>query len=254
MGLFNYSKPGKGVEKDENQSNFRIFFEVLQRKFWNLIYLNLLYLICSILLLAIYFILMPKDTSNLAKTYVFAISVTLHLSVVGLGFIAPGFTYILRNYSREQHAFLFSDFFTSIKNNFKQGFVLFIIDTLVTYILYISLSFYFSLKVGNAFTYFAETFIISIGLVYLIMHFYIYQIMVTFKMPMIKIMQNSFILTIAHLPQNIAVLIIIVIVAALTFYFSIPFGVLLAIFITISLMGYIVNFIAQSIIERYIVE
>ena len=48
MGLFtkNYSKPGKGVEKDEQQKRpFFLFFELFFAKFWKMIQLNLLYLL-----------------------------------------------------------------------------------------------------------------------------------------------------------------------------------------------------------------
>ena len=48
MGLFtkNYSKPGKGVEKNEQQKRpFFLFFELFFAKFWKMIQLNLLYLL-----------------------------------------------------------------------------------------------------------------------------------------------------------------------------------------------------------------
>ena len=44
--MFNYSKPGPGVEKEEQQKRrFFLFFELFFRKFWKLIQLNLLYLL-----------------------------------------------------------------------------------------------------------------------------------------------------------------------------------------------------------------
>ena len=47
--MFNYSKPGPGVDKDGPQKKrFFYFFELFGRKFWKLIELNLLYLVCCI--------------------------------------------------------------------------------------------------------------------------------------------------------------------------------------------------------------
>ena len=47
MGLFvkNFSKPCKGVDKEEQQKRpFFLFFELYFSKFWKMIQLNLLYL------------------------------------------------------------------------------------------------------------------------------------------------------------------------------------------------------------------
>lgn len=44
--MFNYSKPGPGIEKEEQQKRrFFLFFELFFRKFWKLIQLNLLYIL-----------------------------------------------------------------------------------------------------------------------------------------------------------------------------------------------------------------
>lgn len=49
MFFGNYSKPGKGVNKrDPNQPRIQVFFDILPRKVWSLIKLNILYLLTSI--------------------------------------------------------------------------------------------------------------------------------------------------------------------------------------------------------------
>ena len=56
MNLFNYSKPGKGVDKDVAEPPLKIYFDVLYRKFWDLIKLNLLYVAFSLPLLFAFFV------------------------------------------------------------------------------------------------------------------------------------------------------------------------------------------------------
>ena len=49
FGLFDYSKPGKGVDKNGPQKKrFFHFFELYFRKFWKLITLNMLYVLFCI--------------------------------------------------------------------------------------------------------------------------------------------------------------------------------------------------------------
>ena len=81
MGLFNdYMREGKGVDKGPDfRPRFIIFFDIYLRKFWNLILLNLLYVVCCI-------------------------------PIVTIGPATAAMTKILRNYAREEHAFLWSDF------------------------------------------------------------------------------------------------------------------------------------------------
>jgi len=85
------------------------------------------------------------------------------------------------------------------------------------------------------------------------MHFYIYQIMVTFSMTIRQIYRNSLILTLAHLPRNIGILALIIIVAVATFSFSTFIGILIALIISVSLIGYIVNFLVQPVIAKHMI-
>ena len=76
FGLFNYNKPGPGVDKGEtNKNRFFHFFELYFRKFWKLLELNLLFLLCCV-------------------------------PIVTIGPAIAGFTYILRNYADERPTFM----------------------------------------------------------------------------------------------------------------------------------------------------
>ena len=48
-GFFNYSKAGKGITKEDlEKSGLALYFDILGRRIWKLITLNLLYLLVSI--------------------------------------------------------------------------------------------------------------------------------------------------------------------------------------------------------------
>lgn len=252
MNLFNYSKPGKGVDKDVAEPLWKIYFDVLYRKFWDLIKLNILYVAFSLPLLFLFFVFMPLDGGeiNNATNYMYCIGCLLYASVVGLGFIMPGFTYVLRNYANETHAFILSDFWEYIKKHFKKGFLLFVIDTAVCAILYICLTFY-NVNSTVRFFVFAKYFLTVLGIVYFMMHFYIYQIMITFDTGLLETLKNAFILTFGHLLRNVLLLIGITAIAAFTFAVSIQFGYILCILISVSLIAYTVNFVVLDVILKY---
>lgn len=257
FGFFDYSKPGKGVEKNENRSRFKIFFDVFFRKFWKLLQLNILYVICSIPLIAGMLLFLPITEANeqeqILRVFFYSVICLLYIAVVGFAPIITGFTYVLRNYSREQHAWVFSDFFEHIRKNFKQAMVVFIIDIVAVYLVFTNYTFYSTYEQTNMLMVVAKTFVVVATLVYFMMHFYMYQIMVTFNMTVKQIYRNSLIFTLAYLPRNLGILISIIIVAIATFSSITVIGVLIASLLSVSLIGYIVNFLVQPIIEKHMI-
>ena len=143
----NYSKPGKGVNKrNSNQPRIQVFFEVLPRKLWDLIKLNMLYMLTAIPLFIVTMVVVGVVSSviidtlatqfdNVSLVYwdlilrvVFAF---LFMIFLGQGPVTAGDTYIIREHGREHPCWLISDFFERFKSNFKQGILLWIIDLAV---------------------------------------------------------------------------------------------------------------------------
>ncbi len=290
MALFGnrYAKEGKGVEKRTgDESKLKIFFEVYFRKFWKLCELSLLYLIACIPTFVIMMILsglissrvintlMPLiesivEESGLVVAYsaLFDVAIRLIISSVvtalwGMGPVTAGYTYILRNYSREEHAWVWSDFWEHTWKNFKQSICVWIVDIIMFTVLVCAFLFYSSQTgVLGAMKYV----VVSIFFLYTIMHFYIYQMIVTFDMKLKDIYKNSFLFTFMVLPKNFLVL-IAVMVAHLIFpylginfeYFAGKLGfwatyIALAIFVLQSLSGLIINFSAHYTIKKYMLD
>ena len=190
FGFFDYTKPGKGVEKEEFKPNFSTFFRIFFGRFWKLLQLNMLYFICSIPLFAAMLLYLPIDTMGseegiipMYKTMVFFL---LYFAVVGIAPIATGFTYVLRNFTSDRHSWVFSDFFEQIRKNYKQAFGVLLIDILAVLVIPVAYNFYTQIissgsetaQAMSGLAFFARTLIVMIGGMYFIMHFYIYQIMV----------------------------------------------------------------------------
>lgn len=257
MGIFGggYAKPGKGISKEEAAK--RNYFDILGRKFFKLVQLNLLYSLCNILfiggsiLLAIGYDWMAI-LNALASGQAVLLPPLPFLPLMLIGPFNAGLTYVIRNYSRQEHAFMCSDFFEHAKKNWKQGLLMSILQVLVFYVLVTAFFFYrqfFSLQGWNYGILLGLTLVISIML--LSMSFYLYPIMVTFDMKLRHIIKNSWIFAMSKLPQNLFILIIIAAVHALLLWYVPIVWIILMPVVLISWTSYTMNYYVWHVMDKY---
>ena len=288
LGFGDYTKPGKGVDKNAPQKrSFFLFWELFFRKFSKLILLNLLYIISIIPTFIVVFFLSGFLSSNIVEYFSPAIAgifniayesaelnqeflelsvyldliirvfVTLLFTVLwGMGPVTAGFTYVLRNYSRQEHAWLASDFFSNFKKNFKQGIIIWILDLVAFFVLCNAYRFYAAQSgILNVMKYL----IITITLIYTMMHFYLYQLLITFELPLKQLYRNSLILAIGKLPRNILILCGLIISIFILPYFSIftPYFVIFVLVFVVSLIlillsftGFLTNFFIYPVVKK----
>ena len=193
MGLFNnFSKPGPGVNKNAARpKGFTLFFELYFRKMGSYIQLNLFYftsLIPSIFI--VWYILMTllndlsafNQETLMAGTVLSAILSIVICCAFGLSPFSSGFHYVLRNFSFEKHAFLFSDFVGKFRENRKNSIIMFLIDLAVVCLALFSLRFYFILSAGNPVFVAPLTLLIIALIVYSLMTPYKWTMLVTFDL------------------------------------------------------------------------
>lgn len=223
FGLFNYEKAGPGISKNAPpKKRIVVFFDLLGRKFWKLIQLNLLYLLFC-------------------------------LPVVTIGPATAGFVYILRNFIQERPVFLFHDFLEAFKKNFKQSFVMGIIDALFIVLISVAYQMYNQMALSNAGWYIPLIICISISIVFVIMHFYIYLMIVTLELKLKAILKNALYLSILGIKSNIMTLLGLFLVFIPMFLFW-PYTVLLIPFLPLSLGMLIICFNSYPIIQKYVIN
>ncbi len=286
---YNYARPGKGVNKrDPNQSKISIFFEILFRKLGDLCKVNLIYLIVSIPTFIVTMICMGVVSGRIVNAVIPAIAKILELPVVdmsnpellnlavkidliirvcfaylftiflGQGPVTAGYTYILRNYGREEHAWMFSDWFEHTRKNFLQSLLVWLIDLVVFCLFVIAISVY--MQLGGFLVYLAGL-LSGIFLIYVMIHFYVYQLMITFKNSIKDIFRNAFIMTMQKAPRNVLLLLIL-----LAVHVGVPvLGLLLGwdgknwiiffaaeVLILAAVSGFTTNFFVYPQLEKYI--
>lgn len=264
MLFYNDSRPGKGVSKrDPNQPRWRVFIDVSPRKIGGLIKLNILYLITSLPFLLVTMLVMGIITSPLIAStdsaYQFEYDVLMRLGLsfvfmtfLGLGPTTAGFTYIIREHASERPCMLISDFFEVFKSKFKQSILLWTIDLIALIVFATAVNFY-----DSAGIFILKYMMFAIALIYVMMHIYIYQTIVTFDSPLNRIIKNSLLLTIGKAPMNLLILgLNVVLYCVIIPNLIIKYGNLITILITVfffpAITQFITSFCITPILNKYV--
>ena len=274
-----YETPGAGVPENEPQKPGPIrYFIVSGRKFWDMVVLNLLYFLFSLPAIAIYTLIGLLFWGNagdavggalaaegMTDIQILELKAAVHIVLsVGFGFLitallgsgAPraGLSFVLRNYSREEHAFLWSDFLENTKKNLGKGTVIFLIDVLFTFIICLDIASY-----GGAGTFWgliASYIALFIFIIYILMHPYIYMILVTFGLKLKAAYKNAFMLTAVKIFQNAGCLVLAVVMTLVILELAnrwpvLMFLLLMAVF---SFPCLILDMNSFSVVKKYMIK
>ncbi|MBP7401357.1 MAG: YesL family protein [Clostridia bacterium] len=294
-----YTKEGPGVyEEDLNKGPAARFFGVLGRKFWKIATLNLMYVVGSLPVIALAIVLapallrflFPKITverlteyfgsaevvgslaegitpeafSNMVLVFLYVLTAVFLVSMAMfvLGPVHAGMTYVLRNYSREEHAFIWSDFWEHAKKNAGQSLVASLIGIVASVAMVVSLGFYRSV-IDNQFLRLLVTgFILLVFTIFTVMQMYIYPMMVTFKLSLKNIYKNAFLFFTLRLFPNLGIFLIgivlnlIVPALLLVFLQLLGFYILILYYVVIGfgIQFLLTNFYAYQQLDRFMIQ
>ncbi len=250
MGLFNFSKEGAGVSKDLYETPMQIFFGVLFRKFWKFVKISLMHFVSTIPLWGLLFIVVTDDVVTRVSMHSLLFMI---ISIIGCPLFNTGFAYVLRNFSRQRHAWIFHDLIKNIKKNIKQSLALLVLDIIMAIMAFSCYVFYGNPELsGGMFFSILSVFYIFIFAVYFMMHYFIYTIMVTFDMKFGEIIRNSFLLTIIKLPRNVGITLLLFIIGYFIFGFGHVFGAVLSALFFSAFANYIATFNAVSLVDKHL--
>ena len=271
FGFFDFTKPGPGVPKDAPPKHpFIVFFEILQRKFWNFVKINLMFLFFNLpAFLAGMFVMLrffphiipdaldsPEGILSDMMMKLVLLTVIMCVPMITTGPAQAGFTYILRNYSREEHAFIWGDFKDAARSNFRQSLIVGTINFIVTFLTIMAIMAYGQIQGTVGLVGLAVMF--QMLLLFACMNIYIYQLMVTFELTLIQLYKNAFILAIVRFIPNLLILLLTAFIVFLSFGLIFPFNPLIGLvpylFLLVSLTGFIINFYAWRTIRKYIIS
>lgn len=269
MGLFNffngYNKPGPGVEKDEPPKAAPIrFFEIYFRKFGKLVQANLIFVLPTLavaLLMGILYLSVPHLLLTLPGREEALDITTNYLVPLPLILLFPfiaGLTFITRNFSREEHAFIWSDFWDTVKANWKY----FLLNGVLVYVVYFSMSFsmqyYYSRAAESSIFYVPFWFCVVLSLIFLIAQYYIPVMFITFDLKFGQVYKNALIFVLAGFGRNLIITAILAVLVLLIPFPTSPLSMTIFLVVTLfwlfSFVSYLINFSVYPVIDRYMIQ
>ncbi len=197
-----------------------------------------------------------SDISVLSTTDYVLLAISA-LFIFTFGLLMVGSTYIHRNMIREEHVFLWQDFWYAVKRNLRQGIIFGLIDLLIIAMIGYNLMFYYlnySSGIVMMMLFFATLFM---GLLYFFMRMYIYIMMITFDLSIGKLLKNSLIFSVLGIKRNFCAFLLVAAFSILDFlilsvYF--PLGIIIPFVIGPSLIVYTTTYYAYPIVSKYMIE
>lgn len=216
MGLFSGMFSGKSNRPDFTpdmmpKNRFELFFEMLKLNLFNLLKVNLMYFVFWIPFWIWTWmnlnVLLTYDSPEAfaADGYMMVYAMGAALCVMITGPAKCALKYITRNYARDEHVWLWSDFIGAIKANWKQGLALSVLNGLFLFLFVYGLSFYNNMAaVTGSYVYlFLQVLLVVLGAMFLLMNLYAWPMMVTYELKFTQILRNSLVLAIGRLPLSV---------------------------------------------------
>ncbi len=221
MGLFN-NTVGPGVPKNAPKKKpFFRFWELFGNKFWDFFKINLIY-------------------------FVFCIP------VVTIGPATAAMTALMRNIYLERPQFFLHDFIKEFKKNFKQAFVIGIIDLLVAAVFVFSVLMFFSLEDLTSTDSVVFALSLAATVLFLIMNFYIYPQIVALDLKLLDIFRNALVLSLLNIGPELIALVFVAGYIFLAANFPM-FVLVLTPFIPLAWLGFLSVFCCYPAIQKHII-
>ncbi len=222
MNNYYYGKSGKGdYNKEDLPTNrWQLFWEMLRVRLSGLCRLNLMYLVAwlptmLVLLFGITGILtglMGEDGELVANADVLLmgmVQTTLLLLVPCItitGIATPGVAYVTRNWSRDEHAFIWSDFKDAVKLNWKQGVLTALITGILPLAVWVGWDFYGEMAAtSSVWMIVPQVLVLMIGILWSLAVTYMHPLIVTYQLKFKDVLRNAFLLAIARLPMSVGI-------------------------------------------------
>ena len=188
------------------------------------------------------------STGNL---YYFLLAVPILMT---FGPATVGMTQVMRKFCLEQPIFVFDEFWSSFKKNFRQGVIIGIFDIIFIASFSFAYIYYDTLTIidpsfGNI-ALMAAT--ISAATLICFMHFYIYPQIAALTLTLNQIIKNSFLFAVLGLKGNV-ISFLVGVVLMLGLLFSFPFSVFLMPFVPFAIICFTATFNAYPVITKYII-
>ncbi len=276
-GIFRYNQGKK--QKEDAQSNGKLMglINLIARKAWDLSKLNIISLLLNVPFFALlwvisywfvpaegmeifnYRIYSPQDAALIDLLWRLSIgSIFIAIPIVVFGPANAGATYIYKNMIYGQPVFIWSDLWKTMKKFLWKSLLITVIDVIILFVIAMGLRFYsmwYEIAFPNLHSPMIETIAVMIillfTLLFIMMHFYIYQLLIEYNLKVHQLYRYSFVFSLLRFLPNLMVLIVCMAIIIGPYTIHIMAGNGLLIFVTLALCGIIINYYSWPAIEKH---
>lgn len=212
-GFFNtyfYGKSGKKdfTEADLPQTRFALFRTVLSVRKGSMLGLNLLYLAFWLPALFWSFLnLLQLGAEGIPlQSIVFSWLLILFPLIAFTGPFNMGISYVMRNWARDEHSFVWSHFWEGVKSNWKQGLIFGLINGLMPLIAYLGVSFYSQMMSASMLFYLPLAIILGMFALWNLCALVLPTMLVSYELTFPQSLKNALLMTLAELPKSVGML------------------------------------------------
>ncbi len=223
MNNYYYGKQGKADYTIENmpQNRRQLFGEVLKVRWSALFGVNLLYMIAWIpaivwtVINALALLNLPEGgTVDQMVSLVFTWLMIMIPCIAITGPFNAGVSYVLRNWARDEHSFVLSDFKDAVKGNWKQALVMSLIDGVMPFILFTGWRFYGSMMQNSMIYVVPAGLLMLVGIIWALASMLAYPMLITYDLKTMDVIRNSVLLSVAKLPFAVLIKLLTFVVPA----------------------------------------
>ncbi len=229
MNNYFYGKQGKGdyTVADMPQNRLSLFGEVLKVRWSSLFGVNLLYMVAwipaiiwTLLNLIALYNLLNGETPPPAEEVAGLMSTWLMIMAPCIAITGPfnaGVTYVLRNWARDEHSFVLSDFKDALKANWKQALVISAIDGIMPFLMVTCWRFYGAMASQNIIFIVPAALTLLIGIIWTLASMLAYPLLITYQLRTRDVIRNAVLMTVAKLPYAVLIKLATLVVPALAY-------------------------------------
>lgn len=202
-------------------------------------------------LLGIHGQMAPVYANTVATYILYALSA---LAIFTFGPVNAACAYIVRNLVKGEPIFMWDDFKSTIKNNWKQAVPMGILDLLMFALCSYALILYYY-NYNNYYMMFYP--MILVFILYIFMRFYVYTMMVTFDLKFFRILKNAAIFTLVGFGRNLLMFfgcVMLVLFTMWLYTLFVPLAVISIFMILFSGCTFMGTYAAWPKIQKYMID
>ena len=176
------------------------------------------------------------------------------------GPFTAGLSYVTRNWARDEHAFIWSDFKDALKENWKTSLVLSVITSVIPLLVFLGWETYGQMASRNTIMIIPQVLVVMVAVIWAISITYMHPLAVSYELKTKDVIRNGLLLGVARLPMSVGIRLLhclpVLIGALMILFWNPMYGMLIVfayyVLIGFSLSRFVTASYTNAVFDRFI--